>query len=202
MMNVWGAIQASTKKLLPEKLQRDGIFTARMILLGIVGIILILAGNFFDSREVKQKEEISAESVKTAPVVNRSYEEVLETKLSNLLSQVKGAGAVAVSVTLEDGATQEYAKNISKESRVIQEKDNGGGTRTTTETKETDQILMGKENGLERPVIAREIKPEIKGVLVIAEGAQDSTVKANLTRAVEAGLGIPAYKITVLAQRK
>jgi stage III sporulation protein AG len=38
--------------------------------------------------------------------------------------------------------------------------------------------------------------------LVIAEGAADSAVKASLTKAVEAGLGLPAYKITVLPQRK
>jgi stage III sporulation protein AG len=85
---------------------------------------------------------------------------------------------------------------------MIQEKDPAGGVRTTTETKENQQILLGKENGTDKPVMVREIKPPIKGVLIIAEGAYDSTVKANLTKAVEAGLGIPSYKITVLPQRK
>ena len=50
--------------------------------------------------------------------------------------------------------------------------------------------------------MVREYKPEIKGVLIVAEGANDSTVKASLTRAVELGLGIAPYKITVLPQRK
>jgi stage III sporulation protein AG len=115
---------------------------------------------------------------------------------------VKGAGAVAVSVTLENGSAQEYAKNSVKESRTVQERDTAGGVRTTTETKESEQVLLSKENGVDRPVMVREVKPVIKGVLVIAEGAQDSVVKANLTRAVEAGLGVPAYKIQVLPQRK
>jgi stage III sporulation protein AG len=126
----------------------------------------------------------------------------MEAKLANLLSQVKGAGAVAVSITFEGGSTQEYARNTVRESRTIQERDTAGGTRTTTENKENDQVLLSRENGSDRPVMVREIRPAVKGVLVIAEGAADSTVKASLTRAVEAGLGIPPYKITVLPQRK
>ena len=62
--------------------------------------------------------------------------------------------------------------------------------------------LLRQCNGADRPVMVREAKPTIKGVLVIAAGAADSAVKANLTRAVEAGLGIPTYKITVLPLRK
>jgi len=162
----------------------------------------LLVGNLFDATPAKPKSDLPVDVVKTQPLPNRSYEEGLESKLANLLSQVKGAGAVAVSITLEDGPLEEYAKNTTKESRSIQEKDTSGGTRTTIETKETEQLQMGKENGIDRPVIAREIKPTIKGVLVIAEGAQDSAVKASLTRAVESGLGVPAYRITVLAQRK
>lgn len=132
----------------------------------------------------------------------RGYEEALEAKLANLLSQVKGAGAVAVSVTLESGTAQEYAKNTVRESRTTQERDTAGGVRTTIETKESEQVLLSRENGTDRPVMVKETKPAVKGVLVIAEGAGDSAVKASLTRAVEAGLGIPPYKITVLPQRK
>ena len=61
---------------------------------------------------------------------------------------------------------------------------------------------MSKESGTDRPVMVRESKPVIKGVLVIADGAHDSLVKANLSKAVETGLGVPPYKITVLPQRK
>ena len=109
---------------------------------------------------------------------------------------------VDVNITWENSSTQEHAKNVTKESKTIQEKDTTGGVRSTTETKESEQILVGKENGVDRPVIVREIKPMVKGVLVIAEGAYDSNVKASLTKAVESGLGIPSYKITVLAQKK
>ena len=191
----------TTKRFWPAQLIKDGIINARLVLIGLVGVGLLIVGGVMDSTPVKQKEA-PTETAKNAPAMVRSYEEALEAKLANLLTQVKGAGAVMVNITLENGSTQEFAKNVVKESRVIQEKDTTGGVRTTTETKENAQILLSKDGGTDRPVMAREFKPAIKGVLVIAEGAQDSVVKASLSRAVEAGLGIPSYKITVLPQRR
>ena len=201
-MNALGELLTSTFKRLPLRSGLTKGVSTRMIILGIVGVFLILAGGLFDSAAVTPKAEVPAETAKNPPPVSRSYEEILEAKLANLLSQVKGAGAVSVCITLESGAEQEYAKNITRETKVIQERDGGGGVRTTTETKESDQVLLSRDSGADHPVMVRESKPQIKGVLVIAEGAQDSAVKANLTRAVEAGLGIPPYKITVLPHRR
>lgn len=196
------AFVSRTKKMWPQQLLKDGVINTRLIWLGSLGVLLLLSGGMLDSFSAKPSSEVPAEIAKSPLTVNSSYEEALEGKLAAVLTKVKGAGAVAVHVTLENTSTQEHAKNVVKESKVIQEKDASGGIRTTTETKESEQILIGKENGIDRPVLVREIKPIIKGVLVIAEGAYDSTVKANLTKAVEAGLGIPSYRITVLAQRK
>lgn len=204
-MNGFTSFIESSKKLWPSKLIKDGALNTRLLLLGILGVILLLVGSVYEGQfSKKNSSETPSEIVKSvpAPSITRSYEEALEAKLSNLLSQVRGAGSVAVSITLESSATQEHAKNLIKETKTIQEKDTTGGIRTTVETKENQQILLGKESGTDKPVMVREVKPIIKGVLVIAEGAYDSSVKANLTKAVEAGLGIPSYKITVLPQRK
>lgn len=204
-MSGLSALITRTKKLWPRNMIKDGAVNAKLILLGAIGVFLLLAGGLFDDYSVRQRSEASTDVAKNSQanvIQNRSYEDALEAKLSNILSQVKGAGAVSVSITLENSTTQEHAKNVVKESKTIQEKDISGGTRVTTETKDTEQVLLSKENGADKPVTVREIKPAIKGVLVIAEGAYDSNVKANLTKAVETGLGIPMYKITVLPQRK
>ncbi|MBC8015561.1 MAG: hypothetical protein H7X79_07440 [Sporomusaceae bacterium] len=196
------AFVSRTKKMWPQQLLKDGVINTRLIWIGSLGVILLMSGGILESLSPKPKSEVPAEVAKSPLTSTSSYEEALEGKLGAVLAKVKGAGAVAVHITLENTSTQEHAKNVVKESKVIQEKDASGGIRTTTETKESEQILIGKENGIDRPVLVREIKPIIKGVLVIAEGAYDSAVKANLTKAVEAGLGIPSYRITVLAQRK
>lgn len=203
-MNGLGSFIEKPKKIWPSKLIKEGALNTRLLLLGILGIILILIGGVFDGQIKEKRTDASNEILKSQSVssINRSYEEAIEAKLSNLLSQVKGAGSVAISVTLESGSAQDLAQNVVKETKTVQEKDTAGGIRTTVETKENHQILVSKENGIDKPVMVREYKPVIKGVLVIAEGAYDSNVKANLTKAIEAGLGIPSYKITVLPQRK
>lgn len=177
---------------------------AKLVAIGVVGILLVIVGGLFDGKtqEILPVTPLSDTAKVPANTPQRSVEEALEAKLANLLSQVKGAGSVAVNVTLENSAAADFAKNVTKENKTVQENDNAGGIRTTTESKESEQILMGKENGVDKPVIVRETKPVIKGVLVIAEGATDSTVKSNLTKAVETGLGVAAYKVTVLPQRK
>lgn len=182
---------------------RDGSINVRLIAIGMLGIVLLAVGSFWDAKAPGSNSEKLPE-VKQAPSANqgRSYEEVLEAKLSNLLAQVRGAGSVAVSITLESSSSQEHAKNVVRESKVTQEKDTAGGVRTTTETKESEQILMSKGNGADHPVLIKETKPVVKGILVIADGAHDSQVKAHLTRAIESGLGVPSYRITVLPQRK
>ncbi len=200
-MSVLGGFATTTKKMWPARLVKEGVLNTRLLLLGLVGVLLLVFGSLYEPSPAKPQQVAPAEPAR-GMASPRSYEEALEAKLANLLSQVKGAGAVAVSITLENGVTQEYARNTVRESRTIQERDTSGGVRTTTESKESDQVLLGRDNGIDRPVMVREIKPAVKGVLVIAEGAADSAVKANLTRAVEAGLGLPSYKITVLPQRK
>jgi stage III sporulation protein AG len=202
MNNGLESFMSGAKKIWPAQLLKDGVLNTRLIWLGILGIVLLVIGGVLDNQPAKLKNEVPGEIQRATPVVNRSYEEILEGKLANLLSQVKGAGAVTVSITLENSSTQEHAKNVVKESKSVQEKDTSGGIRTTVETKESEQILLSKENGSDHPVMVQELKPTIKGVLVVAEGAYDSNVKANLTQAVEAGLGVPSYKITVLPQRK
>ena len=198
-----GDFMQKVKHLWPSKLIRDGVINMKLISIGILGVVLLVAGGLLDRQPVKIPVEVPRDSSKQNPsTLNRSYEEALEGKLANLLSQIKGAGSVAVSITLDTSASQEHAKNVIRESKIMQEKDNGGGTRTTTETKESEQILMSKENGTDHPIIVRETKPVIKGVLVIADGAHDSSVKVNLTKAVEAGFGVSPYRITVLPQRK
>lgn len=197
------SLVANAKKIWPNQLVKTGALNPRIIWMGVLGVCLLLLGGFWDtqaSKIVPNKTPVPASSDQNA--ANHTYEEILETKMATVLSKIRGAGMVSVNITLENGNVQEPAKNLVKETKTVQEKDTAGGIRTTTEVKESSQILLSKENGADRPVMVKEVKPTIKGVLIVAEGAYDSDVKANLTKAVEAGLGIPSYKITVLPQRK
>mgnify|MGYP000896139182 CR=1 FL=1 len=200
-MNSLGTMALNVKKVIAESFCQRGKLNYRLLVLAAVGIGLIIAGGFWDARPPAKSGE-STEVRKNLPAVKPGDEESLEIKLANILSQVRGAGTVIVNITLDTGTGQEHAKNIVKETKIIQEKDGSGGNRTTTESKDNEQIILTKDNGVDRPVVVKETKPSIRGVLVVAEGAGNSEVKAALVKAVETGLGIPAYRITVLPQRR
>ncbi|HPU36274.1 MAG TPA: hypothetical protein PLA91_05715, partial [Bacillota bacterium] len=58
------------------------------------------------------------------------------------------------------------------------------------------------ENGEERPVVEREVAPQVAGVLVVAEGAGDSRIKARLFEATRVALGVDPQKILVLKMER
>lgn len=45
------------------------------------------------------------------------------------------------------------------------------------------------------------ITPEIKGAVVLAKGASNVNVKANIIQAVEAATGLPTHKIQVFEMK-
>lgn len=192
-------------------IEKSNFLSGRVIWLGVIGILLLVCGSIFDGNLMKSsivddsptKSEAPRQAAEAILSAGKNGDEAfIEAKIAHLLSRVKGAGNVEVNVTLEGSARREHAKNVTRETKIVEEKDPSGGVRTTSESKESAQVLMSKEGGADKPVMVSEIRPEVKGILIVAEGAGDSAVKANLTRAVETGLGIASYKITVLPQGK
>lgn len=110
---------------------------------------------------------------------------VLESRLERVLEKVNGAGRVSVFVSLEDYGATDYAKD-SKE--VLRQ-----------EQSESEHTTVMKGSGsASSPVVTRVASPKVKGVIVVAEGAANATVKANLAEAVEASLAIMPHRIKIL----
>lgn len=182
--------------------------TAWLFLLGLAGVLLILAGNIIPGRQAKSVlpgEAVETYGAKktTADEGERSsfaeYEKAIAVDLTEILSQIKGAGKVSVSVSLATGVEKVYARNTTVTNRTVEEKDSGGGIRLTTEVDETGQLVIIREgqNGNEQLVTVKEIRPQISGVIVVAEGAASSQIKADLTRAVQTVLALPPTRVHV-----
>jgi stage III sporulation protein AG len=59
-------------------------------------------------------------------------------------------------------------------------------------------LLQSGNGGSSTPVVVKELHPEIAGVLVLAEGANNPGLKEKLIQAVETVLNIPSYRVMVL----
>ncbi len=129
-----------------------------------------------------------------------STEDALARMLERTLSQVPGAGKVSAVVLLKSSSRLVLAANTTTSSQHIEEKDSNGGTRTTIQESTQSQYLMARTAGgaTETPVVTQYLAAEIRGVLVVADGASDPHVSAMLYQAVQTVLGIPVHKIAIL----
>lgn len=191
------------------------VWLRALFVLGITGVLLLVCANFMEEKPQPRVTDSQALPVlsssegrgtsgqitaaETTGTSVASNEKVLEERVQIALEQVAGVGKVTVAVSLAAGPRMEYAVNTSKDAREISEKDERGGMRVTSERNESGQlVLLSGSQGAGSPVVVREMGPEIKGVLVIAEGASDARVREELMRAVQTVLAVPAYRIQIL----
>ncbi|HSH36383.1 sporulation stage III protein AG [Schnuerera sp.] len=165
----------------------------------IIGIILIIIADIFI-----QEKKGGSSSLELEKEINNSsnfeidYGSILENKLEDILSQLKGVGAVSAMITLEDTVEKIPAFNTTKNNETTNELDSQGGTREIVREDMTIQVVTGTEGSL---IVLKEIKPTVKGVIVIAEGADDLEVKERLYEAVKTVLGVPGNKVEVYASK-
>ncbi|NLW06743.1 MAG: hypothetical protein GX039_01995 [Clostridia bacterium] len=125
----------------------------------------------------------------------------LEEQLRGILEQIAGSGKVAVRVSLEAGPLREYATNTRTTQRNVEERDQGGGTRITTDSSMDAELVMARNSQMsaeENPVTIRESRPVVQGVVVVAQGANNPLVRSRITQAVETLWGLAPHQVQVL----
>jgi len=174
-----------------------------LIILVLIGVFLMLAGNLIGSPTEKNVlNKSNQRSNDNESSTNFSAEEKLERKLEKTLSVIAGAGDVEVNISLEVGPEYVYARNDQQSKKEIVEEDQSGGTRETKQYDNSSEIVVLNQGSDSKAVVKKKIKAKVRGVLVVAEGANNSQVKADLISAVEVGLGVESYKIKVLAKER
>lgn len=63
---------------------------------------------------------------------------------------------------------------------------------------EESTVYTQDGNGGRVPYVIEEMEPQIQGILVVAEGGDNSQVVQNITEAVMALFGVEAHKIKVM----
>lgn len=117
------------------------------------------------------------------------YAVMLESKLSNVLSQIDGAGNVSVMVTLSSGPEYIYATNIEEKKNT----NSSENSTTTSITTTSAPVIISNDI-----VVVKEIMPSVGGVVVVASGAGNTKVKLEILKAIQALLDVPQANIEVL----
>jgi stage III sporulation protein AG len=180
-----------------------------LIILIIIGVIIIIAGStLFGGNSKSKKSELdqitdnkkNAEEVVKLGVTDEKTES--EKNIEEILSQIDGVGKVDVLVTYMSGREMVPYSDVKKSDDVTDEKDSTGGTRKITRSSYESEIAYEDNgSGEKKPIIVKELLPEVKGVVVVADGAGDAIVKERLTAAVKVLLGVPVHKIQVFERK-
>ncbi|UFJ42918.1 stage III sporulation protein AG [Brevibacillus humidisoli] len=132
----------------------------------------------------------------------QEYENMYETQLAEILETVIGVGQVEVMVNLDSTPEVVVEKNRDIRSATTKETDKDKATRNQTDQTRNEQVVVVQGSKQEHPVVLKTVKPKVRGVLVVAKGAENIQVKAWILEAVQKVLDVPAYKISVLPKKK
>lgn len=166
-----------------------------LIILAIGVILFSFANRNITESNVKDVGQ-TVEAVTTSNTL--SYEERLEKRLEETLSQMDGAGEVKILLTIESSKEIVVNKDNQLKESNIREEDSNGGNRSTVDRAVDDKtIMVNKTDGSTEPIVIKENMPIIEGVLILSEYGDNPKVRERLTRAAEILLDIPVHKIEV-----
>ena len=114
-----------------------------------------------------------------------------EKRLATVLSKIEGAGKVECMITY-DGTSELITAKTSTQNTVTREDNSGGSALKTVTSDESSTPVMVTVNGEQVPVVLKEINPQIVGVIIVAEGANDVGVRLRLQKAAATVLNIDA----------
>jgi len=158
--------------------------------LAIILIIAIILTLYFSSLQpATTQPQPQAKESQAEPAINTD----IENRLKGILSKVEGAGSVDVVINYE--STAEKVPALSEDKQQSTTNEDGRNSETTSE--KTD-IATVQGSGSSEALIIKENQPEVRGVVVVAEGAGDIGVRMNLLSAVTTLLNITADKVEIL----
>ena len=164
-----------------------------VFLLVILVITLIIINTILKGEETKENNGLVSFETESISKVN-SYENVsksneLEEKLEIILSKIKGVSNANVLITYSETEEIVPIYNLNNSKSKTEE----GEKVTEEETISKDIILDTSSNALVQKIIS----PKIEGAIIIADGADNLEVKANIISAVEVVTGLASHKIQV-----
>ncbi|CAM3787925.1 stage III sporulation protein AG [Cohnella lubricantis] len=190
-----------------------------LILIGLIGAALLLIASFLNIKTVPPTQDPAVPSAGASEDTQQAallaagdgevkdpfldIESSLETRLKEMLEQIVGVGTASVMVSVE--STEETVVQLDEKTmqQLTDETDRNGAKRHITEITREGQVAMYEvSGGSQTPIVVKKLRPEIRGVLVVARGAENATVQRIIVEAVAKGLDVPTHRISVVPRKQ
>ena len=159
-----------------------------ILYIGFIGIAAILLSTFFSSNDSSEP----AIHQTYQPSGKQVYTELLEERVAQIVSEITGSEAT-VMITLQSSTENIFAEEL-RQSDDITANQHGDATRTQLEQR---FIIVNSPQGGQTALLVTELAPLVRGVVVVAKGADNPEVNRRITNAVMTALDITSRRVSV-----
>ncbi|MGG3574816.1 stage III sporulation protein AG [Bacillus gobiensis] len=153
------------------------------------------------SSDTQEKEVFKPDKGNETNQTIEDYEQEYENEMKEILETVIGVEDVSIMVNVDATSLKVYEKNKKNQTQTTEETDKEGGKRVVTDQSADEQIVMIKKGDEEIPVVVQTKKPEIRGVLVVAQGVDNVQIKKTVIDAVTRVLDVPSHRVQVAPKK-
>ena len=157
----------------------------------------------FSSNNTKQQPDVETfgQNKSSGNSLIDQYEKAYEDQLKEALDEIVGVSDVTVVVNIDATEKQVLEKNTKTQNQLTDETDREGGKRKVEDSSSDEQLVIIQNGEKEVPIVVETKKPAIRGVLVVAKGADNIQVKKWILEAVTRSLDVPSHRVSVLPKK-
>ena len=168
------------------------------IIVGVLLLVIAMPTEKKDTPTTSEQSNTQQEGKSEMTSIREEYEQ----QLTKALSLVEGVGSVQVAVTMESSGSKIVEKDKPTDTESSTQT-GVSGTQSSSQSSSVQETTVYEEleNGSQTPYISSEIYPEVRGVLVVAQGGDNPVVVQQIQEAVIALFHIDAHNIKVLKMK-
>ncbi|MFC3039031.1 stage III sporulation protein AG [Virgibacillus xinjiangensis] len=189
--------------------------TGYIVILALAGLMFLIIGNIFSTPEENgsangppeemqlEQDQLESPPSDDVPVTADvdELEQSFKQEMEGMLNKIQGVSEAEVMVNLDSTNINVYEKNLIKGQQTTDENDKNGGTRKVEDTTEESQVVLVRQGDKEVPLLTQTEKPEVRGVFVVAKGADHASVKKWIVEAVSRVLDVPSHRVSVMPKK-
>lgn len=157
----------------------------------------------FKNVEKKDEEEVPTFGHKQSDGNDliATYERAYEAQIKEALDAIVGVEDVTIVVNVDATEKKVLEKNRNSKTQTTDETDREGGKRKVEDQSKEEQLVIIRNGEKEVPIVIETKKPVIRGVLVVAKGADNIQVKKWIVEAVTKALDVPSHRVAVMPKK-
>lgn len=183
-----------------------------LLLIGLVGAFMMIMNSFLNVKDVEsigddrfspynnEQEVFMGSEREKSPF--QDYEEKYENRIKEIIEKMVGVGNVDVLVNIESTEEITVYRNMRETQQTTDEKDRNGASRQINEVSRSGEIVMYRSAGNDSPIILKTIKPQIRGIVIVANGAENEVVRNMILDAVRKGLDVAPHRISISPRKQ